>query len=77
MPVTTGSVGDIIRVCLLVKDLITALDSSRGSSAEYQELVRELWALDRVLLEVELLVRTCSDIIELNALRETARRIAE
>lgn len=75
--VTFGSFGDIITLCIIIKDLVKALDDSRGSSAEYQEVIRELWALDRVLLEVELLWRTCEDSVELNALRETARRMAD
>lgn len=54
MPVTFGSVGDIIAVCLLVKDLVAALDNARGSKAEYQSLKRELHILERVLLEIEL-----------------------
>ena len=77
MPVTFGSVGDIISVCLLIKDLVTALDKSCGSSAEYLEVIRELWALDRVLLEVEILTRTLDDAVELNALHGTARRAAD
>jgi hypothetical protein len=42
MPITFGAVGDIIFVCLLVKDLVEALDKSRGSKAEYQSAIREL-----------------------------------
>ena len=75
--VTFGSFGDIITLCIIIKDLVKALDDSRGSSAEYQEVIRELWALDRVLLEVELLWRTCESTSELSALRETARRMAD
>ena len=53
------------------------MNSSRGSAAEYQEITRELWGLERVLLQVDLLSRTCNDSLELNALHETARRTAE
>lgn len=74
---TCGSVGDIISLCLVIKNLVKALDDSRDSSSEYQEVIRELWSLDRVLLEIELLWRTCEDSIELNALRETAHRMAD
>jgi hypothetical protein len=53
MPVPFGfSVGDCISICLLIKDTIKALDSAHGSASEYQTVVRELWALDRALLEV-------------------------
>ena len=75
--VTFGSVGDIISLSIVIKDLVKALDDSRGSSAEYQEIIRELWALDRVLLEVKLLWRTSESTVELNALRETARRMTD
>lgn len=57
MPVTFGAVGDIISVCLLVKDLVEALDDARGSKAEYQSLIKELRILDRTLLEIDLVAR--------------------
>ena len=74
MPVTFGSVGDIISVCLVIKDLIKVLDDSRGSSSEYQAVIRELWSLDRALLEVELLSRSYERTFELNALGQVARQ---
>ena len=75
MPITFGSVGDIISVCLLVKDLVDALDKVRGSKAEYQSVTRELWILDRVLLEIDLLVRTHGGVTpELEALCETTKK---
>ena len=77
MPVTFGSVGDIISISLLVKDLVKALDDSRGSAAEYQEVVRELWSLDRVLLEVEQASRNSEKTIELYALWVTAKRATD
>jgi hypothetical protein len=77
MPITFGSVGDIISVCLIVKDLVDALNKSRGSSAEHGEIIRELWVLDRALLEVEVLSRTHSTTVELVALCETARQTVE
>ncbi|ORX97798.1 hypothetical protein BCR34DRAFT_456510, partial [Clohesyomyces aquaticus] len=79
MPITFGSVGDIISVCLLVKDLVDALDKARGSKAEYLSLTRELWILDRVLLEIDLLARTHGggSTPELDALCQTARRAVD
>ena len=56
--VTFGSVGDIISVSLLVKDLVLALDETRGSAPEYQAITRELLFLDQALLQVEELGRT-------------------
>jgi hypothetical protein len=57
MPITFGSVGDIISVSLLVKDVLVALNDGRGSAAEYQEIIRELYILDRALLQVSQLSR--------------------
>lgn len=77
MPITIGSVGDIISVSLLVKELVKCLDESRGSSTEYQAVIRELWSLDHALLEVELLLRSCKQSVELSGLSETANRCVE
>jgi ribosomal protein S9 len=79
MPITFGSVGDIISVCLLVKDLVDALDKTRGSKAEYQSLIRELWILDRSLLEIDLLARTHGGgaTPELEALCQTAKKAVD
>jgi hypothetical protein len=76
MPITFGAVGDIISVCLLVKDLIEVLDKARGSKAEYQAAIRKLWILDRALLEIDLFNRQYGDgsIPELQGLCETANR---
>ena len=56
MPITFGSVGDIISVCLLIKDLVDALNDCQGSAYDYQQLVREVRSLERVLLQVNQLV---------------------
>lgn len=77
MAITFGSVGDIISISLIVKDLVKALDDSRGSAAEYQDLIRELWALDRVLLEVEQVSRSSEQTNELYALWVTAKRATD
>lgn len=76
MPITFGSVGDIISVSCVIKDLVKCLDKSRGSSAQYQAVIRELWSLDLALLEVELLLRSCKQSVELSGLCETANRCA-
>jgi hypothetical protein len=72
MPVTCGSVGDIISVSLLVKELLIALNDSRGSSSEYQAVVRELYILDTALLQVEQHLRSRTTTPELYALYNTA-----
>ena len=77
MPITFGSVGDIISVSLLIKDLVKCLDESRGSSAEYRAVIRELWSLDQALLEVEVLLRSCKQSVELSGVCETTSRCVE
>ncbi|KAK0103780.1 hypothetical protein ONS95_005782 [Cadophora gregata] len=78
LPVPFGfSAGDVIAVCILVKDVIKALDDAQGASAEYRQLSRELWSLDRARLEVELLSQTCGTSVELNALSSTTRRVVD
>lgn len=82
MPVPFGfSVGDCISICLLIKDTIKALDSVHGSASEYQAVARELWALDRALLEVVSLKdsvgRGSGCTKELNALFVTVGRAVQ
>jgi hypothetical protein len=78
MPITFGAVGDIISVCLLVKDLIEVLDKARGSNAEYQAAIRQLHTLDRALLEIERFNRQHGDgsTPELRGLCEIAKRVS-
>jgi hypothetical protein len=77
MVVTFSSVGDIISVSLLVKDIVLALDDARGSASEYQAIIRELHILDIALLRVQQLVQTQDDCPEIEALHETARKTVE
>jgi hypothetical protein len=58
MPITFGSVGDIISLSLLIKDILKALSDTNGSAAEYQGFAGELLVLDTVLLQIEQLART-------------------
>ena len=80
MPVTFGSVGDIIAVALLVKDLVEALDKSRGSQAEYGQLVQELRLLEDLLRKVDHLCNTSGTTaasFETVALHQTALKITD
>lgn len=77
MLVTFGSVGDIISLSLLIKNLVKSIDNSRGSSAEYQAVIRELWSLDHSLLEVEVLIRSSEQTARLIALNATIKQCAE
>jgi hypothetical protein len=74
MVVTISSIGDIISVSLLVKDILLALDDVRGSASEYQAVIRELHILDIALLRVEKLVQTQQTSPDIEALHETARK---
>lgn len=71
------SVGDCVAVSLLIKDAVLALDSAHGAAAEYQEIIRELWALDRALLEVIGVSQGFETTVELNALGHVAKRTAD
>ena len=68
------SVGDCVTACILIKDVIAALNDSRGSVVEYNEICRELWSLDRALLEVHQLANSSERSVELHALRQTVGR---
>ena len=77
MPFTPiGSLGDIIALSRLVRDLIQALDQTKGSSAQYQEITRKLWAFKRVVQEVETVCRKRERTVELDTLRATTCCIA-
>src|SRR3569833_125059 len=71
---TFGAVGDIISVSILIKDLLLALNDSRGSSAEYQALTRELCVLDAAHLQVEQLSRQQASVAELQSVASLAQR---
>jgi hypothetical protein len=72
MPITFGSVGDIIAVCVLVKDCVEALSDANGSASQYQAVIRELYILEKALLEVGVLSRTHATTPELTALFTSA-----
>ncbi len=51
------SVGDVIAIGSLLTKIISSLRASTGSSVQYQELIAELYCLQRAILEVEHLCR--------------------
>lgn len=67
MSITFVSVGDIIAVCLLVKDCVQALSETNGSAAEYKAVIQELYILEKTLLEVGSLSKTHPPTPELHA----------
>jgi len=72
MPITFGSVGDIIAVCVLVKDCVDALSDTTGSAAQYQAVIRELHVLEKALLEVGISSRTRATTPELTSISANA-----
>ena len=74
MPITFGSVGDIITLSLLIKDLAKSFDDSRGASAEYQAINRELTSLEHALSQVEEVFKTLNHSGNLSALDRTANQ---
>ena len=56
-----------VSLCILIKNLCKALDQSRGSSAEYRNIIAQLWALDDVLVQAESLADGHGDSDELQA----------
>jgi hypothetical protein len=81
MPVTFGSIGDIIAVGILVKDLVAALNQSRGSQAEYKQLVDELDLLGDVLARIDHLCNiagtTTGRTFEVSALHDATLQVAQ
>ena len=68
MSATFGSLGDIVSLCNLIKDLCKALDQSRGLSTEYRAIIAGLWTLDDVLVQAELLCERHESSDELESL---------
>ena len=66
------SVGDFVASIELVRQLIKALEDTAGSSAEYRGLIKELYSLERALLEVKSLDLDVSQHAQQIALRQAA-----
>ena len=77
MPITFGSFGDIVSLGIIIKDLVECLNNSRGSSAEYQAVVRELSSLDDALSHVKSLCESSEQSADLIALSMTANNCAK
>lgn len=71
------SVGDFIAGINLVRDVIKALEDSAGSSLEYRELIRELYGLERALIEVKHLDLSDSQCSQQIALQHAATQCQE
>src|SRR5438045_3393272 len=62
------SAGDIISGIILVKNLIQALQESRGSSREFVDVIRGLCSLERALVEVSTLPFNSQECVQHAAL---------
>ncbi|KAF2816127.1 uncharacterized protein BDZ99DRAFT_129393 [Mytilinidion resinicola] len=77
MPVTIGSVGDIVALCQILRDLLETLDESRGSTRDYQKAVEDIRNLQRLLFTLKDLTATCDSSSGYVALGQTARLKAQ
>jgi acylphosphatase len=77
MSITYGSIGDIIGISLLVKDVLPTLDDARGSAAEYQAAKRGLRCFDRALLQVEQLKASTNETPQLRKLYAEVEQVAK
>lgn len=48
-----GSFGDFLSIAALIKDIVIALDDSRGSKKKYQALIQQLGILTVVIEQIE------------------------
>ena len=71
------SVGDFIAGINLIRQLINALEDSAGSTSEYRELIKELYSLERALIEVKHLELSKSQCNQQIALRQAASQCQE
>ncbi|KAL9109190.1 MAG: hypothetical protein Q9227_006115 [Pyrenula ochraceoflavens] len=76
MPIVCGSIGDIIAICVLAKDLAHTLSTAKGSAASYRAICVELDQLHSALREVVALFTQAEHTPEINALFETTKQAA-
>lgn len=76
MPVI-GGIGDILALIGLVREVAAALNGSKGSEAEYQEVRRELEGLENALLQHHQLLQARCDDPALNAIFRSTQSRAE
>lgn len=65
------SAGDLIMGVNLIRNIIKALNDSKGSSKEYLELICELRGLEVVLIQVESQYSLITDLGQQSALRQS------
>ncbi|KAF4986960.1 hypothetical protein FDECE_15678 [Fusarium decemcellulare] len=79
MEVTFGAFGDFVSVILIIRDIITALNDSRGSTRDFLELTESLQVLEKALQELDEVFKDPRAPNELESLRlfalGTARQI--
>ncbi|KAH7140853.1 hypothetical protein EDB81DRAFT_66730 [Dactylonectria macrodidyma] len=79
MEVTFGAVGDFISVVVIIRDILSALNDSRGSSRDFRELTQSLKVMEKALEELHGVFNDPRVPIELDSLQsvalDTARQI--
>lgn len=74
---TFGAVGDFISVSILITDVIRALNGSRGSATNYQDLISELCVFNGALCEAAKIFEQLPSTPEFEDLRATGKRTAQ
>lgn len=77
MPVGISGIGDIVALLNIVRGFAEAIDGSRGSAAEYQEVQRELKGLEEALKCHQQLLQARRDDPALNAIFRSTQNTAE
>ena len=77
MPVGVSGIGDVVALLNIVRGIAAAIDSSRGSAAEYQAVKRELEGLEEALNCHQQLLQARWDDPALNAIFRTTQKTAE
>ena len=66
------SVGDCLTAALIIKDILISFSSSRGSVAEYQELLKEISNLEHILALVKELPKDVTRREEFESIERTS-----
>ncbi|KAF3770082.1 hypothetical protein M406DRAFT_325551 [Cryphonectria parasitica EP155] len=72
---TFASFGDFLSIALLIKDIISALDDSRGSAKKYQDLIQSLAILEQAIQQVDKVYRSPQNADTFNSISVTALQV--
>jgi len=77
MPVGIGGIGDVVALINIVRGFAEAIDGSRGSAPEYQEVKGELEGLETALKCHQDILQARRDDPALNAIFQSTQNTAE